>query len=211
MAVKAVSIDLDGTIVPGTTTGQYLARCLGHGDAMNALEEAYARGEISNRVVADRDGGFYAGKATAEIRTLLRGAPVIGGLRAAIAALHEAGIAVILGTVTWKFIAEYYRDEYGFAAASGVEMGESPAGVLTGSVTRYFDEFDKVAFAQSFCDARRIAMADCAAVGDSRSDIPLFGAAGLSIAFNGTDAAKAAAHRSIDGSDLSAILPLILR
>ncbi|MFG3602471.1 HAD hydrolase family protein [Micromonospora chersina] len=49
----------------------------------------------------------------------------------------------------------------------------------------------------------------CVAVGDGRSDVPLFAAVGLAIAFNATPAARAAAHVSFDGPDLRAVLPLL--
>ncbi len=48
-----------------------------------------------------------------------------------------------------------------------------------------------------------------AAVGDSRSDLPLFGAVGLAIAFNAAPAVKAAAAHTVDGHDLTAILPYL--
>lgn len=49
----------------------------------------------------------------------------------------------------------------------------------------------------------------CAAVGDGRSDIPLFTEVGLAVAFNATPAARSAAHTSVDGSDLRAVLPIL--
>lgn len=50
----------------------------------------------------------------------------------------------------------------------------------------------------------------CATVGDGRSDVPLFAEVGLAIAFKATPAARAAAHVSVDGTDLQAVLPLLL-
>ena len=56
---------------------------------------------------------------------------------------------------------------------------------------------------------RVISIAEVVAVGDSRSDIPLFGKVGLAIALNATQAACEAAHLSLDGQDLTLILPHI--
>ena len=205
--IRAVSFDLDGTLVPGTSTCSHLAKALGRSAAMNELERAYARGVISNSQVPDEDGPGYAGRTKRELQAHLATLPVIAGAKETIKALKDAGLAVFLGTVTWKFIAEYYQAEYGFDAASGVEMGEDGHDKLTGKVTRHFDEDDKVRFVEGLCAARGIAFSECAAVGDSRSDIPLFRRVGLSIAFNATPEAKAAASVSLHGRDFSIVLP----
>jgi len=47
----------------------------------------------------------------------------------------------------------------------------------------------------------------CAAVGDGRSDVPLFADVGLAAAFNAAPSARAAAHVAVDGADLRAVLP----
>ncbi|MFD5065698.1 HAD hydrolase family protein [Streptomyces sp. NPDC058394] len=49
----------------------------------------------------------------------------------------------------------------------------------------------------------------CADVGDSRSDVPLFAEAGLSIAFNADRQAREAASVSVDGNDLQTVIPLL--
>jgi phosphoserine phosphatase len=53
-------------------------------------------------------------------------------------------------------------------------------------------------FAASYCDANDIDLAECIAVGDSRSDFPLFEAVGLSIALNATAQAREAASVALD-------------
>ena len=72
-----------------------------------------------------------------------------------------------------------------------------------------FDEHDKRNFVERYCIARSIPMEHCIAIGDSRSDIPLFGAVGFSIALNATPDARAVATVAIDTDDLADILTLI--
>jgi phosphoserine phosphatase len=88
-------------------------------------------------------------------------------------------------------------------------MGER-GGVLDGRVTRHFDLHDKARWVEDWCRERAIEMSDVAAVGDSRSDIPLFGRVGFSIALNATEAARAAADVELDAEDLREVLPLLL-
>ena len=111
--------------------------------------------------------------------------------------------------MTWRFAAEVLRERYGFVAASGTELGEEPEGVLSGRVSLYFDEHDKRRFVEDWCAARDLRLERCLAVGDSRSDIPLFEAVGFSIALNATPAARAAATVALDTEDLRDVLTLI--
>jgi phosphoserine phosphatase len=49
----------------------------------------------------------------------------------------------------------------------------------------------------------------CAAIGDSRSDLPLFELVGFSVALNASPDARARASTSLDSSSLVDVLPLI--
>ena len=111
--------------------------------------------------------------------------------------------------MTWSFAAGEFRRRHGFLAVSGTEIELDRDGVPTGGVRRHFDEWDKLAFVASHCEAEGIDLADCIAVGDSRSDVPLFGAVGFSIALNATPQAREAASVAIDTEDLTDILDLI--
>ena len=57
-------------------------------------------------------------------------------------------------------------------------------GVLSGTIQQYFDEYKKAEFVTQLCRAQRVPLERCVAIGDSRSDIPLFRRAGLAIALN---------------------------
>jgi phosphoserine phosphatase len=100
------------------------------------------------------------------------------------------------------------RERYGFAAVSGTEM-EAIDGVLSGTVARYFDEHDKVRFVEDWCAQNGFSMSQVAAVGDSRSDVPLFRRAGTSIALNATPDAREAATYTLDTDDLCDVLALL--
>ena len=63
--------------------------------------------------------------------------------------------------------------------------------------------------ARSFQTALGISKGETFAVGDFSNDCPMFYEAGLSIAFNGNEQAKAAATISVESDDLSDILPII--
>ena len=80
-------------------------------------------------------------------------------------------------------------------------------GRYTGDVECTFDEYDKLAWAAAVAADAGVTLSACAAVGDSRSDLPLLASVGLSIAFNASPAVRAVAAHVVDGDDMTAILP----
>jgi phosphoserine phosphatase len=198
---RLACFDLDGTLVHGTSTCLHLSRSLGHEAILRELEDRYARGEISNAEVAEADARYYAGLSPARVEELLADIPLIDGLL--------RGIPSIICTVTWKFAAEIVAKRHGFAAASGCEMSITDTGLLSGRVSKHFDEYAKLDFVQEYCAAHEIPMNSAFAVGDSRSDIPLFGAVRFSVALNATSLAKQAATCSLETAWLPNVLELL--
>jgi phosphoserine phosphatase len=201
--------DLDGTLITGTSISQFFADRLGYGEELAVLERRYAAGETSNADIADLTCSRFAGCTLEWAAAELADVPCIRGIEPTVAHLAARGIPSLLCTVTWRFAAEVLRERYGFAAACGTELAEEPAGVLSGRVSRYFDEHDKRRFVEDYCAGAGIALERCIAVGDSRSDIPLFSAVGFSIALNATAAAREAATTALDTGDLTHILALV--
>jgi phosphoserine phosphatase len=203
-----VTFDLDGTLLRGTTVSLLLAQWLGQAEEIAELERAFHAHEISNSVVADTSAGWLAGQRTTDIRAVLAAGAWIAGMSDTLRALAAAGVKLLLGTVTWKFAAEMLQEHYGFSAVSGTEMHVSD-GVLSGTVTRYFDEHDKVRFVERWCARHGYSMSQVAAIGDSRSDVPLFECVGMSIALNATPDARSAATHVLDTDDLRDVLAFL--
>ena len=205
-----VVFDLDGTLLRHTTVALLLAEHLGQAATIGELERAFVAGRISSRAIADASAASYAGRAVSETTSALDAASWIDGIEETVRALTQAGSHVLLATITWRFAAELLQERHGFAAVSGTELHVAD-GVVAGSVSRYFDEHDKLRFVEEWCAERGVRLADVAAVGDSRSDLPLFGRAGRSVALNATPDARRAASCVIDTADLRDVLPLLAR
>ena len=203
-----VVFDLDGTLLRGTTVSLLLAQWLGQTSAITELERAFHAHEISNSVVADTSAGWLAGKSVAEAWRVLEDGSWIDGMAETFQVLAGTQVSLLLGTITWSFAAEMLRESYGFAAASGTEM-RVVDGVLSGTVSRYFDEHDKLRFVEDWCAQNGYSMSQVAAIGDSRSDVPLFDRVGLSIALNATSDARAVATHVLDTENLRDVLALL--
>lgn len=205
---RVVCFDLDGTLLRKSVS-LFLAERMGYGSVLQELERRFRAGEISNSVIADTSAAWFQGKTRQEIKANLERAPWIEGIRSTINKLKEHGLRVLLGTVTWKFVAEILQERFSFDAVSGTEM-EEVEGQFTGRVLRYFDENDKAVFVEEYCARQGWPLSMCVAVGDSRSDVALFRKVGLAIALNASSEARAASHVTLEAEDLKAVLEYIL-
>jgi phosphoserine phosphatase len=205
MEPRAVCFDLDGTLTRGTTVSEHLAAWLGHADELPELERAYAAHEISNAVVAERTGRHFAGIPVSDVRAQLEQLPLIDGIAETVAALD---VPVLLASVTWSLAVEVIAERFEMVALGGTRMAVA-GGRLLGTVARHCNEHDKAAAVRAWCDRHDVPLAALAAVGDSRSDLPLFALAGRAIALNATPAARAAADVAIDADDLRAVLAVL--
>jgi phosphoserine phosphatase len=201
-----VFFDVDGTLVYDTSSSRHLARHLGHWAALSEAEDAYAAGIIDNREVSVLDAGGWQNASDAHVQRVLSDLPLVDGIAEVVAWCRQRGLSPLLATLAWEPVGRYLCDRFGFDGACG-PMLERRDGVYTGVVERHFDEFDKREFAVRTAASRGLMLSSCAAVGDSRSDIPLFNQVGFAIAFNATPAAQAAATASVSGRDLCAIIP----
>lgn len=203
--MPAIFFDIDGTLTRGVTSGGFLAARLGHAVAMDAAERAYARGEISNDEVCRIDAAGYRGRSVAEVRALLDELPLVDGIAETVAACRGRGFTPYVASLAWTVVGEWLCECLGFAGCYGSVL-EVKDGVFTGRVVSAADEAGKAAYAQEVCVELGCDAGECVAVGDSRSDLELFAFVGRAIAFNGNEAARAAASASVEGASLTAIL-----
>ena len=205
-----VCFDVDGTLVPGTSSSQFLAAHLGHLSELAAAESGYARGEISNHDVSVLDAAGWRGATPTQVKAWLTDLPLIDGLEEVVDWCHKRDLLTILGTLAWAPVGSYLRQRFGFQEACGPELALSD-GHFTGCVASHFDEHDKRDFVLRLASQKGLSTAQCAAIGDSRSDFPTFEVVGLSIALNATPDLQAAADELVNGSDLRDVLPQLER
>ncbi|MFE9677227.1 HAD family hydrolase [Streptomyces sp. NPDC006259] len=202
--------DVDGTLVPATSSSVFLAGFLGHREELAQAEDAYASGALDNRQVSELDAKGWAGVPEEQVSGWLDELPLVPGITGTVAWCRRNGLVPVLATLAWSPVGSYLTDRFGFHAFSGPRL-ETADGRFTGRVTGHFDEYDKRDFALAQARELGLAPGSCGAVGDSRSDLPLFASVGLSVAFNASAGARAAATVTVDSGDLRGVLPALSR
>jgi phosphoserine phosphatase len=193
-----VAVDLDGTLIHGTTACLHLGAWIGHRAVIEELERRFSAGEIASADIADGDAPHYRGRSIADVAEAMHQAPCIDDIHEGVEHLASRGVDALLCTVTWTFAAQCVADRFGFSAVSGTVMHVDGDGVLAGRVARYFEPEDKVAFLRDYCESHELSMHEVVAIGDGQSDLPMFDAVGFSVALNASPAARAAASVSVD-------------
>ena len=209
-ARAALFVDIDGTLVPSTSSSQFLATRLGHLGALRDAEDAYAAGQMDNHAVAELDARGWAGASVHQVREWLGDLPLVDGIPELIEWCRAHGVAPYLATLAWSPVGGYLCERFGFVAACGPTLAESD-GRYTGAVGNSFDEFEKRDYARAVAARLGLPLRRCAAIGDSRSDAPLFRDVGLGVAFNATTTLRASADHIVDGDDVGLVIPALDR
>jgi phosphoserine phosphatase len=203
-----VFFDVDGTLVPGGSSAQHLAVRLGHLAAVRAAEDLWDRGLVSGEYCERLDAEAWSGRSLAEVGSWLDDLPLVDGIPEVLAWCRSHDLQPVLATLAWQAVVDHLATTFGFVGGSGARVRHVD-GTYTGEVERSFDEYAKRDLARAVAAQNGLSLAQCIAIGDSRSDLPLFAEVGLAVGFNADPPAAAAAHRVVDGNDLRAVLPVL--
>jgi phosphoserine phosphatase len=204
----AVFFDVDGTLVPHTSSGRHLAAFLGHSQINDEVEAGYGAGTLTSAEAAILDARGWARRTPADVHGFLTSLPLIDGIDETLAWCRAHELVPVVATLAWDVVGAYLCGRFDFDRACGPSL-EVIDGRYTGEVATHFDELGKRDFATAVAAELGVPLTRCAAIGDGRSDVPLFGTVGFAVALNATPAARAAAHVTVDGDDLRAVLPLL--
>ncbi len=203
----AVFFDVDGTLVPKTSS-QHLAGFLGHLTDLAEAEDAYAAGRVDNREVSVLGAAGWRGRNSSDSADYLQHLPLVDGIPEVVAWCRDHDLVPYLATLAWQPVGDYLCQRFASEGACGPTL-EEVDGRYSGVVAQHFDEFNKRDFAVGVAQWLGLSLTACVAIGDSRSDLPLFEVVGLSIGFNASAPVRAVADAAVEGSDLRAVLPVL--
>ena len=128
------------------------------------------------------------------------------GARTFVQTMRRHGAFCILVSGGFSFFTRHIADRIGFNDHQGNQLTFDD-GKLTGRVLEpILGRSAKLNTLTKLCDEKGLAPSDVLAVGDGANDIDMIEAAGLGVAFHGSDSLKKRASACIDHGDLTALL-----
>lgn len=134
------------------------------------------------------------------------------GAEKLLATLHAQGIKTLLVSGGFTFFARVVQAKLGIDAMRANEL-EIADGKLTGRVLMQswgdvVDGAEKRRALEAFAAEHGATLSQCIAVGDGSNDLPMMGAAGLSVAYHAKPAVRAQAKVAINQGGLDRLLDL---
>jgi phosphoserine phosphatase len=206
--VRLVAMDMDSTLITIECIDE-IADLQGLKPQVAAITARAMRGEIDFAASLTERVALLAGLPVAALERVyderLRLSP---GAERMIAAFKAAGAKLLLVSGGFTFFTDRLRDRLGFDATLSNTL-EIVDGKLTGRLQGdIVDAEAKAAALRGHASAVRGAEGIVVAIGDGANDLPMLGAADVSIAYRARPAVRAQAMHAIDHCGLDAILNL---
>ena len=170
--IRLVAFDLDGTLLRGDTVCTGIAHGIGTLERMQAMERGH---ELADRLsdVAEI-ASWYLPLGRKRIESELSRLTPAPGADEGCRLLREAGVELVIISVTWKFAVQHFAERFGAS-----DYAATPLDWTTGE----FDDFDaknKGPWLVEKTASLGLSTYQVAAVGDSPNDYGMFEAAGTS-------------------------------
>lgn len=209
MGIKLVCFDLDGTLI--REIHSVMLPCILNGkEKEHSIIQAQEESGLIDYITADyRRAELLSGLNVIDIRKhFLKVVKPLENIFDTVTSLHIQGIKCLLITVGPIQVANVVSDIYGFDGYYGSNY-EVKNGRFTGKIIEYIRAENKVNCLDNYCKKYNINPAECIAIGDGSTDIPVFRYCGKSIAINASDEAKEIATYSVDTNNLSDVINYI--
>ena len=204
--IKIIVFDMDGVLVNIKSSWTIIHKAFNVDES--EIFRGYLRGEFDYLEFMRRDISCWGKVHENEIRNILDKVPLMIGAKFTFNLLNKQGFRTAIISSGISILAEKLKEQLGINYLFANELLKDKDGFLTGEGNPVVPLWEKGKVLQRLLFNLDIKPDNCAVVGDSLFDIPLFDLAGFSIAFNSKDSrVKKIADVSIDSNDLRDIIP----
>ena len=212
---KLIAFDMDSTLINIECVDE-IADAVGRKEEVAAITEAAMRGEITDfKESLRRRVALLQGVTLADMQRVyderLRPNP---GAAELIKACKAAGLKVLLVSGGFTFFAHRVRDRLGIDFTRSNILETDELGVLTGRLVNQCwgdicDGAEKRRTLLEVASLLDIAPEECIAMGDGANDLPMMGAAGLSVAYHAKPKVREQAMVAINEGGLDRLLEVL--
>jgi phosphoserine phosphatase len=211
---KLIAFDMDSTLISIECIDE-IADAVGRKAQVAAITEAAMRGEISDfRESLRRRLALLQGVTVADMeRVYTERLQINPGAAELIAACQKAGLKVLLVSGGFTFFADRVKARLNIDFAKSNQL-EVAAGALTGGLVMQSwgdicDGEEKRRTVLEVASLLGIEPAQCIAMGDGANDLPMMGAAGLSVAYHAKPKVREQAMVAINEGGLDRLLEVV--
>jgi len=215
---KLIAFDMDSTLISIECVDE-IADVVGKKPEVAAITEAAMRGEIADyKDSLRRRVALLKGVTVADMeRVLVERLRINPGAAELIRACKAAGLKVLLVSGGFTYFAYRVRDTLGIdfvranvlEIASGANCGELTGRMVDQAWGDICDGAEKRRTLLEVASLLGIEPDECIAMGDGANDLPMMGAAGLSVAYHAKPAVRAQAMVAIDEGGLDRLLSVL--
>jgi len=212
---KLIAFDMDSTLISIECIDE-IADAVGRKAEVAAITEAAMRGEITDfRESLGRRLALLQGVTLADMeRVYSERLKINPGAAELIQSCRQAGLKVLLVSGGFTFFADRVKARLGIDWARSNQL-EIVDGVLTGRLVQQCwgdvcDGAEKRRTLLEVASLMGIAPHQCIAMGDGANDLPMMGAAGLSVAYHAKPKVREQAMVAIQQGGLDRLLEVVL-
>ena len=212
---KLIAFDMDSTLINIECIDE-IADAVGLKAEVAAITEATMRGEIADfKTSLRRRVALLKGVSVARMQSVyVERLQLNPGAAELVAACKAAGMATLLVSGGFTFFADRVAARLGIDDTKSNQL-EAVDGVLTGQLVNQpwgdiCDGEEKRKTLLDTCKRLGIAPSQAIAVGDGANDLPMMGAAGLSVAFHAKPKVREQAMVAINEGGLDRLLKLLV-
>jgi len=215
---RLIAFDMDSTLINIECVDE-IADCAGRKAEVAAITEAAMRGEISDYKASLRQRlALLRGVRVAQLEQVYQQRLQLNpGVQTLVDACRAAGLKLLLVSGGFTYFSERLRTRLGldFTRANVLELEDGPEGKqLSGGLVLQpwgdiCDGQEKRRTLLELSSLMGISADQTIAVGDGANDLPMMGAAGLSVAYHAKPAVRAQASAAIHSGGLDRLLELL--
>lgn len=205
---KIVSFDMDGTLTRKVTALQYYLQKLNQEKKAAELENLYRTHKIDDDQVADAYAKILKGASLKQLENWTKEIPQMKNIKNTVQKIKDLGLVVGITSVGPIFASETFKKLYGFDFITGSKH-KFINNIHAGKMINTLSGKDKLKVLKSICEKYKTSLKKVIAVGDSRSDIPIFESVGVSIALNADENLTGKTDQSLETDDLLEVYNLI--